>query len=256
MRRADALRDQLEQDIVTGALRPGERLDEQSLAARFGVSRTPIREALMQLASAGLVELQPRRGAFVASLSLQEVIERFEVMAALEGACGALAARRITEDERLALLEAHEACAQQAPGGDADAYYYLQRALPPRHLRCLPQHLSRRAGPPAARPAQALPPPAAAGAQPGRDLARRAPGDRRRHPGRRQQPGRAAAARPHPDPGRAADRLHRHLQPRPRWRDPGLNRRRCLCLGRRRGCGTGSGCRTTGSSCGRTRRPG
>ena len=53
MRRADALRDQLEQDIVTGALRPGERLDEQSLAARFGVSRTPIREALMQLASSG-----------------------------------------------------------------------------------------------------------------------------------------------------------------------------------------------------------
>ena len=100
MRRADALRDQLEQDIVTGALRPGERLDEQSLAARFGVSRTPIREALMQLASAGLVELQARRGAFVASLSLREVIERFEVMAALEGACGALAARRMTEAER------------------------------------------------------------------------------------------------------------------------------------------------------------
>ena len=124
MRRADRLRDQLEQDIVTGALRPGERLDEQSLAARFGVSRTPIREALMQLATAGLVDLQPRRGAFVASLSLKDVIERFEVMAALEGTCGALAARRITEPERLALLEAHQACAQQAPG-DADTYYYV-----------------------------------------------------------------------------------------------------------------------------------
>ena len=124
MRRADALRDQLEQDIVTGALRPGERLDEQSLAARFGVSRTPIREALMQLATAGLVGLQPRRGAFVASLSLKEVIERFEVMAALEGACGALAARRITEPERQELLKAHEACAQVAAGSDADAYYY------------------------------------------------------------------------------------------------------------------------------------
>lgn len=124
MRRADALRDQLEQDIVTGVLPPGERLDEQSLAARFGVSRTPIREALMQLASAGLVELQPRRGAFVATLSLKEVIERFEVMAALEGACGALAARRITEPERRGLIEAHEACAREASGGNADAYYY------------------------------------------------------------------------------------------------------------------------------------
>ncbi len=124
MRRADALRDQLEQEIITGAFRPGERLDEQSLAARFGVSRTPIREALMQLASAGLVGLQPRRGAFVASLSLKDVIERFEVMAVLEAACGALAARRITEAERHALVEAHQACVEQTTSGDADTYYY------------------------------------------------------------------------------------------------------------------------------------
>ena len=116
MRRAEALRDELEQDIVTGTLRPGERLDEQSLAARFGVSRTPIREALMQLATAGLVTLQQRRGAFVAWLSLKEIIERFEVMAALEGACGALAARRITDEERQELLEAHEACAARGGG--------------------------------------------------------------------------------------------------------------------------------------------
>ena len=125
MRLADTLRDQLEQDIVTGTLRPGARLDEQSLAARFGVSRTPIRETLMQLATAGLVTLQSRRGAFVASLSLKEIIERFEVMATLEGACGALAARRIGDEERQELLEAHEACAREASGGDADAYYYV-----------------------------------------------------------------------------------------------------------------------------------
>ena len=124
MRRADPLRHQLEQDIVTGILRPGERLDEQSLAGRFGVSRTPIREALMQLASAGLVVLQPRRGAFVTTLSLKEIIERFEVMAALEGACGALAARRIGDQERPALVEAHDACAREASRADADAYYY------------------------------------------------------------------------------------------------------------------------------------
>ena len=82
MRRAEALRDEIEQDIVTGRLQPGERLDEQSLADRFGVSRTPIREALMQLASTGMVELHSRRGAFVASLGLKEIIERFEAMAA------------------------------------------------------------------------------------------------------------------------------------------------------------------------------
>ena len=79
----------------------------------------------MQLATAGLVTLQSRRGAFVASLSLKEIIERFEVMATLEGACGALAARRIGDEERQELLEAHEACAREASGGDADAYYYV-----------------------------------------------------------------------------------------------------------------------------------
>jgi DNA-binding GntR family transcriptional regulator len=124
VRLADSLRDELEQDIVTEALRPGERLDEQTLATRFGVSRTPIREALVQLAVAGLVALQPRRGAFVASLSLKEIIERFEVMAALEGACGALAARRLTDEERARLVQAHEAWGHEAGSGDADDYYY------------------------------------------------------------------------------------------------------------------------------------
>lgn len=124
MRRAEALRDQLEQDIVTGLFKPGERLDEQSLATRFAVSRTPVREALMQLASSGMVELLPRRGAFVASLSVKEVIERFEVMAALEATCGALAARRINDDHREALLAAHRDCIAASEQGDADGYYY------------------------------------------------------------------------------------------------------------------------------------
>jgi len=124
MRRAEALRDELEQDIVTGHFRPGDRLDEQSLATRFGVSRTPIREALMQLASTGMIELQARRGAFVTSLSVKEVIERFEVMAALEGMSGALAARRITDDQRSQLVEAHETCGEAAKNGCSDRYYY------------------------------------------------------------------------------------------------------------------------------------
>ena len=111
MRRAQNLRDILEDEIVTGRFRPTERLDEQSLAARFGVSRTPVREAIMQLASTGLVDLQPRRGAFVAALSFKDV-------------CGALAARRITEAEQRALDKAHEDCAREASQEDPDAYYY------------------------------------------------------------------------------------------------------------------------------------
>jgi DNA-binding GntR family transcriptional regulator len=124
MRRADALRDALEQDIITGKFRPGDRLDEESLAARFEVSRTPVREALMQLASTGLVEQRARRGAFVASLSFKDVVERFEVMAALEGMCGALAARRITEPIQRELEKAHKDCVREASQENADAYYY------------------------------------------------------------------------------------------------------------------------------------
>jgi DNA-binding GntR family transcriptional regulator len=124
MRRADVLRDQIEEDIVTGALAPGERLDEQSLATRFNVSRTPIREALAMLASADLVTLHPRRGAFVAALGVREIVERFEMMAAIEGMCGRLAARRITAVQRQELTDAHEDCRRQAATVDADAYYY------------------------------------------------------------------------------------------------------------------------------------
>jgi DNA-binding GntR family transcriptional regulator len=78
----------------------------------------------MQLASTGLVELQARRGAFVASLSFKDVVERFEVMAALEGMCGALSARRITEPMQKELEKAHEECVREASQENADAYYY------------------------------------------------------------------------------------------------------------------------------------
>ena len=92
------LRDEIENGIVAGEFEPGERLDETQLAARFGVSRTPIREALMQLSAIGFVEIRPRRGAVVADPAPQRVFEMFEVMAELEGMAGALAARRHTEE--------------------------------------------------------------------------------------------------------------------------------------------------------------
>lgn len=122
-RHADRLRQAIETDIVTGVFRPGERLDEQSLADRFGVSRTPLREALVQLAANGLVKLLPRRGAFVVSLSFQEIVERFEMMAALEGMCAALAARRFNDQDRAALLASLAECEHEARQGDSDSYY-------------------------------------------------------------------------------------------------------------------------------------
>ncbi|HBN49026.1 MAG TPA: GntR family transcriptional regulator, partial [Thalassospira sp.] len=85
----------LERDIVTGVLKPGDKLDERSLSERFGVSRTPVREALQTLAGSGLVATMPRRGTIVASITVADLIEMFEVMAELEAMCARLAARRM-----------------------------------------------------------------------------------------------------------------------------------------------------------------
>src|SRR6266571_2457598 len=63
--RAEELREKIEELIATGELTPGTRLDETDLAARFSVSRTPIREALIQLASIGILRMRPRRGVIV-----------------------------------------------------------------------------------------------------------------------------------------------------------------------------------------------
>ncbi len=118
------LRDEIENEILTGQWAPGDRLDEMALATRFGVSRTPIREALLQLSSAGLIEVRPRRGAIVASAGAERLIEMFEVMAELEGLAGRLATRRHTDADMRAIIEAHEACRQAAAAGESDAYYY------------------------------------------------------------------------------------------------------------------------------------
>lgn len=121
---AQKLRDALEEEIVNGALKPGNRLDEAALATRFNVSRTPLREAFKALAGSGLVETIPNRGTFVASVGLPQLIEMFEVMAELEGMCARLAARRINVAESAELQSLLEGCETALQQGDPDAYYY------------------------------------------------------------------------------------------------------------------------------------
>jgi DNA-binding GntR family transcriptional regulator len=108
--RAESLRLQLEEDILAGRLRPGERLDETQIAARFGLSRTPVREAFKALASTNLVDLRPHQGAYVATLTLKAVIEIFEVMTILEASCASLAARRHTMKDRESIAHWQEHC--------------------------------------------------------------------------------------------------------------------------------------------------
>lgn len=93
----DELVERLRDLIVEGELQPGERIGEKALCERFGVSRTPLREALKVLASEGLVELAPNRGARVARLSEQDLEELFPLLGALEALAGELAAERIDE---------------------------------------------------------------------------------------------------------------------------------------------------------------
>ena len=121
---AATLREEIEEMIAVGALQPGQHLDETELAARFGVSRTPIRETLIQLSSMGLVVIRPRRGAIVAELGPQQLVEMFEVMSELEATCGRLAARRMTPEEQATLVAAHKACQEALDAHEPDAYYY------------------------------------------------------------------------------------------------------------------------------------
>jgi DNA-binding GntR family transcriptional regulator len=118
------LRDALEDRILTGNFRPGDRLDEAAIARDYNVSRTPVRQALFQLAVIGLVEHIPRRGAFVREIGPKRLSEMFEVMAELEALCARNAARRADASDLAELGAHHEACGKAAADGDSDAYYY------------------------------------------------------------------------------------------------------------------------------------
>ncbi len=126
---APKLRDALEDRILTGRIRPGDRLDEVALAREFDVSRTPVREAIFQLAATGLIEHVPHRGAFVAEIGPQRLSEMFEVMAELEALCARNAARRAGAGDLAAMASRHDACAGAAASGDADAYYYANETF-------------------------------------------------------------------------------------------------------------------------------
>ena len=118
---AEHIRERLEQDILLGALGDGARLDEQRLADRFGVSRTPVREALRLLSATRLVERVPNRGTFVRVPSLAELFGMFEVMAELEALCARLAARRARPPDVHRLEALAAGC--EAVVEDPDRYY-------------------------------------------------------------------------------------------------------------------------------------
>ena len=123
------IRDSLEQRIVEGELGNGKRLDETELSSFYGVSRTPVREALQRLAESGLAEHLPRRGTFVRSPSLSQLVEMFEVMAELECMAIRLAARRATANDIDALEKDNETCRAAVAANDTKKYYEVNARL-------------------------------------------------------------------------------------------------------------------------------
>lgn len=121
--RAEELRLQLADEIVRGILRPGAALDETEIARRFNVSRTPVREALRQLAASGLIEARAHRGSVVAQPSLDRLIGMFEAMAELEALCAGLAAERMSPAERHALEAVHEELRVLSHAGNPERFH-------------------------------------------------------------------------------------------------------------------------------------
>lgn len=119
---AETIVNGLTQQIVSGKLDPGEQLDETRLAREFGASRTPVREALRQMAASGLIELRPHRAPLVVSMDARRLEDMFDVMAELEALCAARAAVAMASAERIALEAQHEAMAESVRSGNVTAY--------------------------------------------------------------------------------------------------------------------------------------
>ena len=119
---AEKLATAIADGILSGALKPGVRLDEVSLAQQHGVSRTPVREALRQLTTSGLIDMRPRKGAIVSKATPEQVESLFVAMAEMEATCARLAAMSMTPIERRRLQARHEAMTALARAGDPDAY--------------------------------------------------------------------------------------------------------------------------------------
>lgn len=119
--------ERLRQRIFAHELPPGTWIDEQTLAEYYGISRTPLREALKVLASEGLVTLKPRRGCYVTELTENDLDEIFPVLALLEGRCAYEAVEKLTERDRRRLEALHGKLEQAATVGDIDLFFDINQ---------------------------------------------------------------------------------------------------------------------------------
>ncbi|HMM73659.1 MAG TPA: GntR family transcriptional regulator [Rhodocyclaceae bacterium] len=121
--------ERLRRRIFAHELKPGDWIDETALAEHYGISRTPLREAIKVLAAEGLVTLKPRRGAFVTELAERDLDDIYAVMALLEGQCAAEVARHAGAAEIERLEAAHELLTDRYRDADIDAFFETNQAF-------------------------------------------------------------------------------------------------------------------------------
>ena len=121
--------DRLQTLIINSELKPGAKVPEKELCDQFGVSRTPLREALKVLASDGLVRLEPNRGAWVTQVTEEEVAEVFPVLGALEALSGELACKHISDAEIEDVRALHAEMIESYERRDLDAYFSINQKI-------------------------------------------------------------------------------------------------------------------------------
>ena len=132
--------------IFTGALKPGTKIDQEAVAAALDVSRSPIREALVILGQEGLLDVTPRRGASVAELTPEDIIDHYELFGVVSGRAAAMSAATLTDEQIDALRSVHE---RFVAGTDDDLtelnndFHRIINAAAPRRTRWLLGHLVR-----------------------------------------------------------------------------------------------------------------
>lgn len=114
--------DKLAEEIVLRNILPGTHMDEQSLADRFKVSRSPVRDALRQLAATHLVQYKPRKGFYVSTVKASELQDLFEASGEIEALCARLCALRASPTERMRLESVYNAACESAEKGDTARY--------------------------------------------------------------------------------------------------------------------------------------
>lgn len=125
----DAVVEHLQRLIIEGVLTPGMKLNEREVCERLGISRTPLREAMKVLASEGLIDIVPNRGAFVSKMNDTEIWEAFEMMSGLEALSGELAAERISPAEIADIKILHQAMLVCRAQNDLPGYYSRNQTI-------------------------------------------------------------------------------------------------------------------------------